>query len=49
MYTTTQLRAFRSGERKHEVMGVIARQLSDSDITALAAWFAAIRVQAAPP
>jgi cytochrome c553 len=49
IYTAAQLRAYRSGARKHEVMGVIARPLSDEDITQLAAWFASIRVQAEEP
>lgn len=49
-YIVRQLRAFRSGERRHEVMGVIARPLSDADIDNLAAWFASIKVEAkAPP
>lgn len=40
-YLARQLRAFRSGERRHEVMGVVARPLSDADIEALAAFYAA--------
>ena len=49
LYLTAQLRAFRSGTRRHEVMSVIARPLSDDDIGQLAAWFASIRVEAQPP
>jgi cytochrome c553 len=45
-YLAAQLKAFRSGVRKHEVMSVIARPLSDDDIDAIAAWFASIRVEA---
>ncbi len=48
-YLATQLRAFRSGVRKHEVMAVIAKPLSDDDIANLAAWFSAIRIEASPP
>ena len=48
-YLVQQLRAYRSGARKHEVMSVMAKPLSDADIDLLAAWFAAIRVEAAPP
>ena len=49
IYVTAQLRAFRSGERRHEVMNVIAKPLTDDDIDALAAWFASIRIDAHPP
>ncbi len=50
LYVAAQLRAFRSGERRHEVMNVIAKPLTDGDIDALAAWFASIRIEAqAPP
>jgi cytochrome c553 len=49
LYVAAQLRAFRSGERRHEVMNVIAKPLTDDDIDALAAWFASIRIDAQPP
>jgi cytochrome c553 len=45
LYLATQLRAYRSGKRQHEVMAVIAKPLSDDDIRALAAWYAAIRIE----
>ena len=48
-YIATQLRAYRSGGRKHEVMAVMAKPLSDDDIANLAAWFAAIRIEASAP
>lgn len=48
-YLAAQLRAFRSGSRKHEVMAVIAKPLSDADIGLLAGWYASIRVEATPP
>ncbi len=48
-YLVQQLRAYRSGARRHEVMAVMAKPLQDSDIDQLAAWFAAIRVEASPP
>lgn len=47
IYLATQLRAYRSGARKHEVMGVMAKPLSDADIQNLAAWYASIRISAA--
>jgi cytochrome c553 len=49
LYLSTQLRASRSGARRHEVMAVIAKPLTDEDITQLAAWFSAIRVDATAP
>ncbi|MBL8341895.1 MAG: c-type cytochrome [Rubrivivax sp.] len=49
IYLAAQLRAYRSGARKHEVMAVMARPLTDADIEQLAAWFASIRVEAKEP
>lgn len=49
VYTKAQLLAYRSGMRRHEVMQVIARQLTDDDIENLSTWYAAIRVEASPP
>ena len=49
LYTAAQLRAYRSGARKHEVMTLMAKPLTDDDIANLAAWFASIRVEAQPP
>ncbi len=42
LYLTRQLHAFRSGERRHEQMSIIATSLSDEDIADLAAYFASI-------
>ena len=49
LYLAAQLRAYRSGARKHEVMVFMAKPLSDDDITHLSAWFSSIRVEAQPP
>jgi len=49
LYLATQLRAYRSGARKHEVMTLMAKPLSDDEIANLAGWFAAIKVEAQPP
>jgi cytochrome c553 len=49
IYVATQLRAYRSGSRRHEVMNVIAKPLGDGDIGDLAAWFASIKVEATAP
>lgn len=49
VYLEEQLRNYRSGQRRHEVMAVVAKPLSDADIADLAAWYASIRVEATPP
>ena len=49
IYLSAQLRAYRAGERKHEVMGVIARTLTNDDIDNLAAWYASIQIEAVEP
>jgi cytochrome c553 len=49
IYLTRQLQAFRSGERKHEQMSIIAQGLSDEDIADLAAWYSSVKVTAEMP
>ena len=49
IYLSSQLRAYRSGERRHEVMTLIAKPLSDDDIANLAAWFSSVRIEAKAP
>jgi cytochrome c553 len=49
LYLASQLRAFRSGARRHEVMTLIAKPLTDDDIDHLAAWFSSIRIEAHAP
>jgi len=50
LYIAAQLRAYRSGVRRHEVMSLMAKPLSDADIDDLAAWFTSLKisVQGAP-
>jgi cytochrome c553 len=48
-YLAEQLKAYRGGARKHEVMSLMAKPLSDADIANLAAWFASIKVEATAP
>jgi cytochrome c553 len=50
LYLATQLRAYRSGTRRNEVMAVIAKPLTDDEIDNLAAWFGSLKIaiQAAP-
>lgn len=50
IYTAAQLKAYRGGTRQHEVMTLMAKPLSDTDIDNLADWYASIKVQVqAPP
>ncbi len=49
LYTAAQLRAYRSGARKHAVMEVLAKPLTDDDIVHLAAWFSVIKIEANAP
>ena len=44
-YLVAQLQAFKSGRRQNEAMSVVAATLSDDDIAALAAYYAAIEVR----
>ena len=49
LYLETQLKAFRSGERRHEIMSIIASGLSDEDIANVSAWYAAIELSVKLP
>ncbi|WP_293662384.1 cytochrome c [Rhodoferax sp. OV413] len=49
IYVSEQLKNYRSGKRQNAVMGVIAMQLTDADISNLAAWFSVIKVTAEAP
>lgn len=49
IYLEAQLKAFRSGARRHEVMNVMARPLSDVDIADLAAWYASLKIDVVRP
>ncbi len=44
-YLTLALRAYRSGERRNEVMTIAAKPLSDEDIRDLSAYYAAIQIE----
>lgn len=48
-YLIRQLQGFRSGERQHAQMSIIAQGLSDADIDNVASWYASIRVSAELP
>ena len=49
IYLSEQLRNYRSGKRQNEVMGMIAKPLTDAEINQLAAWFSAIKVTVEAP
>ena len=49
IYLSEQLKAYRSGKRHNEVMGVIAKPLTDAEIAQLAAWYSAIKVSVEAP
>jgi cytochrome c553 len=49
LYVSEQLRNYRSGKRQKEVMNMIAKTLTDTDIVQLAAWFSAIKVTVEEP
>jgi cytochrome c553 len=49
IYIEKQLKAFRSGERKHEQMSLMAKGLSDEDIRDLATWYSAMTVNVTLP
>jgi cytochrome c553 len=49
IYIETQLKAFRTGKREHEMMSVIARDLSDEDITSVSQWYSSIKITVEMP
>ena len=44
IYVAEQLKNYRSGSRKNEVMAIIAKPLTDEQIDDLAAWYASIQI-----
>jgi len=48
-YLLRQLKAFKSGERKHEQMSIIAQGLSDEQMANVAAWYSSIKIKAEMP
>lgn len=49
IYLEKQIKAFRSAERKDETMNVVAKPLSDQDISDLAAWYSSLEVNVTLP
>jgi cytochrome c553 len=48
IYIDTQLKAFRLGKRKHEIMSVIAADLDDARMRELGNWFEAMKLTITP-
>jgi len=48
-YVAQQLRHYRDGSRVHELMTIVSRDLTDAQIADLAAWYAAIAIEATVP
>ena len=44
-YLKDQLEKYKSGERQHQIMSIIAGQLSDDEITTLASWYSKIKIK----
>ena len=49
IYLMAKLRAFRSGERQHRQMSLIAQNLTDADIRDLADYYASIEITVTVP
>lgn len=49
IYLVEQLKNYRSGKRTHEVMGVIAKPLTDAEIEDLAAWYSSLQISVQTP
>ncbi|MGR3514330.1 MAG: c-type cytochrome [Paracoccaceae bacterium] len=48
IYIDTQLKAFKRGQRNHEMMSEVAAGLSDAEIRAIADWYSAIDLEIGP-
>lgn len=49
VYILNQLKSFRSGKREHEIMSMVAEDMTDAEMREAAEWFAAIRFDAYIP
>lgn len=49
VYLELQLKRFRDGQREHEMMTVVAKNLTDTEIEDLATWYESIQVTATLP
>lgn len=49
IYLESALKAYRSGERKNEIMNTVAQPLTDADVADLTAYYSNIQVSVTPP
>ncbi|HEY9211694.1 MAG TPA: cytochrome c [Ancylobacter sp.] len=49
MYLAKALDEFRSGKRSNEMMTVVAKELTDTEVANLAAWYASIEITVQMP
>jgi cytochrome c553 len=49
VYLIEQMNDFRSGRRKNPVMSVIAKPLTDQEISDIAAWYASLQIEVKTP
>ncbi len=49
IYIDTQLKAFRTGKRRHDIMSSIAAEMTDEEIRAVADWYAAVQLEITGP
>ncbi|MEO9530010.1 cytochrome c [Roseibium sp.] len=49
IYIDTQLKAFRTGKRTHEIMNEVAAGMSDADIRSAADWYGSVKIEILPP
>lgn len=43
LYIAEQLKNYKNGKRQNEVMNIISKNLSDTDIAQISAWYASIK------
>ncbi|HEX2725854.1 MAG TPA: cytochrome c [Beijerinckiaceae bacterium] len=48
-YLAKSLHDYRTGERKNEMMTIVAKDLADEDIANLAAFYSGIQIEVVPP
>ncbi|MFT6775559.1 MAG: cytochrome c553 [Paracoccaceae bacterium] len=49
VYLLAQLKAFRSGDRKHDQMSMIAAQMSEQEMKDIAAWYGRMKLTVTIP
>ena len=45
IYIDTQLHAFRNGKRTHDIMSAVAAEMTDTEIRAVADWYASVQLE----